>query len=186
MFVQAYIHTALEILKLYKGEEPFATFLKKFFSAHKKFGSRDRKQIASLCYCFFRLGKSLPGMEFQERILVALFLCSKEQNPVLKTLQPQWNEAVTENLLNKINRIERNFNFQVEDILSLKEDVSPEIDYSLLAQSFLIQPNTFLRIRPGNESVVKKNLTDAGIAFWEMNPHCLALAPSTKIDEVLL
>src|SRR2546430_1733752 len=56
----SYLNTAKKILQQYKGEEPFSSFIKKFFSAEKKYGSKDRKQITHLCYCFLRLR---PGKE---------------------------------------------------------------------------------------------------------------------------
>jgi 16S rRNA (cytosine967-C5)-methyltransferase len=67
MFAQAYLNTAQEILRGYMGEEPFSSFLKKYFTINKRFGSRDRKHITHLCYCFFRLGKSLESILFPKK-----------------------------------------------------------------------------------------------------------------------
>ena len=63
----SYINSAKQILELYKGDEPFASFLKKYFGANKKFGSKDRKQVSHLCYCFFRLGKTAMALQIEER-----------------------------------------------------------------------------------------------------------------------
>src|SRR5262245_4948427 len=92
--VHSYLNSATRIIDEYGGEEPFASFLKKYFGREKKFGSRDRKHIAQLCYCFFRLGKSLTQHSVQERILIGLFLCSSESNGILEELKPQWNRGV--------------------------------------------------------------------------------------------
>ncbi|HEY8690484.1 MAG TPA: hypothetical protein VIM07_14710, partial [Chitinophagaceae bacterium] len=54
----SYVNSAVAILKLYHGNEPFHQFIKKYFSTNKKFGSKDRKQISSLCYNHFRLGNA--------------------------------------------------------------------------------------------------------------------------------
>src|SRR4249919_3076398 len=90
----SYLNTAATVLHQYNGNEPFSASLKKFFSQQKKYGSQDRKQIAHLCYCFFRLGKSLPKTDMEDRILIALFLCSTEPNIILADLKPSWNEIV--------------------------------------------------------------------------------------------
>ena len=104
MFIQAYINTAKEILERYEGKEPFHSFLKKFFKEHKKFGSRDRKQIAHLCYCFFRLGKSLENCSVEERFAIAIYLCDHAQSQLLEALNPEWNKTVSLEISEKICR----------------------------------------------------------------------------------
>lgn len=90
----SYLNSAKSILAQYKGEEPFASFLKKYFSANKKFGSKDRKLVSNLCYCFFRLGKAVMNISLEEKILTALFLCSDKSNEILETLKPEWNKNI--------------------------------------------------------------------------------------------
>src|SRR5258705_12128623 len=90
----SYLNNATQILEQYKGEEPFASFLKKYFLGQKKYGSTDRKQIAHLCYCYFRLGKLLLNIPIEERILISLFLCSNKPNEILQQLKPEWNKSV--------------------------------------------------------------------------------------------
>jgi len=88
----SFINSAKDILNIYKGEEPLSSSLKKFFSANKKYGSKDRKQISHLCYCFFRLGKAVMNTSIEEKMLTALFICSNESNEILGALKPGWNE----------------------------------------------------------------------------------------------
>ncbi len=85
MHFYSYLNSAIQILGAYHGEEPFALFLKKYFSQNNKYGSKDRKQISHLCYCYFRLGRSLLKISIEERILIGLFLCSNEPKAVLET-----------------------------------------------------------------------------------------------------
>src|SRR5258705_9267556 len=91
----SYLNSARQILQQYKGEKPFSSFLKEFFSAEKKYGSKDRKTIGHLCYCFFRLGKSLQEIPTDERILIGLFLCSTGPNEMLGQLKPEWNRKIS-------------------------------------------------------------------------------------------
>jgi 16S rRNA (cytosine967-C5)-methyltransferase len=159
-------------LNQYKGTEPFGSFIKKFFSQQKKYGSKDRKQIAHLCYCYFRLGKSLPKIEMVERILAALFLCSTEPNNILADLKPEWN-AITHLPINeKISALPnphfakategKPYSELQTQIFPWSDALSEGINPESFNHSFLIQPNLFLRIRPGNEEVVKRKLLEAG------------------------
>lgn len=65
---------ALDCLQGYNFLEPFAIYLKKYFRANPKLGSRDRKNIRQLCYAWFRLGNA--GNEYADvkRMAIALFL----------------------------------------------------------------------------------------------------------------
>ena len=69
----SYLNSAKEILSVYNGSEPLASFLKKYFSQYKKHGSNDRKQIAQLCYCYFRSGKALTDIPVEEKFLSVSF-----------------------------------------------------------------------------------------------------------------
>ena len=98
----SYLNSAKTILQQYHGEEPLASFLKKFFSLQKKYGSKDRKAISHLCYCFFRLGKGGDKLSIEERLLLGLFLSSDRQNEILRELKPEWNKQVELSLKQKL------------------------------------------------------------------------------------
>ncbi|MEO5650761.1 MAG: hypothetical protein ABIR03_12670, partial [Ginsengibacter sp.] len=70
-----YMQYASSLLSNYKGAEPFHLYVKKYFSLNKKHGSRDRKQIAALCYNYFRLGFGVSNkVSIEDRLIVAAFL----------------------------------------------------------------------------------------------------------------
>ena len=48
-----------------------------------------------------------------------------------------------------------------------------------------MQPDLFLRLRPGNEETVKRKLEDAGFNYEITSDTCLALPNSSKIDSVI-
>ena len=54
MRFQSYFNTAISLIKTYDGSIPLQHFLKQHFSQHKKHGSKDRKFITHLCYCYYR------------------------------------------------------------------------------------------------------------------------------------
>ena len=45
---------AQKLIAAYQGQEPLAAYLKKYFAANKKHGSKDRKSISAFCYAHFR------------------------------------------------------------------------------------------------------------------------------------
>ena len=177
----SYLNSAKAILNEYRGDEPFSSFLKKHFSANKKFGSKDRKQVSHLCYCYFRLGKAVLNLPAKERILAGLFLCSTLDNEILAALKPEWNEKVNDNVETKLQTvgIGSTASFPWED------ELSSGIDHAAFSLSFLTQPDLFLRLRPGKEDMVKRKLKNAGIPFTALQGQCLALPNAAKVDNVL-
>ena len=180
----SYINSAKTILELYKGDEPFASFIKKQFAVNKKFGSKDRKMITHICFCYFRLGKSLDQLPIDERMLTALFLCSSSTNEVLKHLKPEWNEKVELDLDEKVKLIDASFEY--EEIFPFVDELSDGVERELFCLNHLTQPDLFLRIRPGIKEAVLTKLKAAAIAYELKGDHCITLLNSTKIDEVLL
>ncbi len=179
----SYLNSAVSVLGQYKGEEPFSSFLRKYFSFNKKFGSKDRKQVSHLCYCYFRLGKSVATLSIEEKILAGLFLCSVEPNELLAALKPEWNELVKQPLGNKYSIL--NDHFSLADVFPWKEELSDGIEHEKLCASFFIQPCLFVRLRPGKEEVVKQKLAGAGFAFEQITASCLALPNAAKIDSLI-
>jgi len=177
----SHINTAVQLLQQYNGSVPFGSFIKQFFSQHKKYGSKDRKNISHLCYAFFRLGKAAPQLPMEERILTGLFLSSPGPNELLQHLKPDWNEKTQLPLTEKAQLA----GIALNELFPWKEELSEDVAYEPFCASFLTQPDLFLRLRPGKEAVVKNKLHQAGISFKEINPSCLALPNASKIDTVI-
>jgi 16S rRNA (cytosine967-C5)-methyltransferase len=182
MRYHSYLNSAKTIIDSYRGDIPFAVFLKKYFNAHKKFGGKDRKQIATLCYNFYRLGKAIPQLPVEEKIIVSVFLCEEKSNEFLQFHKPEWNEIITKPLAEKITIAA----FTAEDVFPWAEELSSGIDAEHFRYSFFKQPDLFLRIRPGNKQAVDKKLQDAGIECSMPLDDCLALPNSTKVDNILV
>lgn len=178
----SYINSTKEILSLYKGDKPFALFIKDFFSQKRKYGSADRKQVSHLCYCWFRLSAVLKETS-EENILMALFLCSNESNQLLAQLAPEWNEKVPASLAAKLALLQ--FPFVVDAIFPWKDELSEGIDATAFAASHLTQPDLFLRIRPGHKETVLAKLKAHAILFELYGDDCIALFNATKVDDIL-
>jgi 16S rRNA (cytosine967-C5)-methyltransferase len=183
MHAHSYLKSSAQILNEYKGGEPFASYLKKYFGQNKKYGSRDRKQISHLCYCYFRPGKALLDIPTQERILIGLFLCSTAPNEMLEQLKPELNKQSGLPLSEKLLMI--NYSSLIDKVFPWKGELSEGINYEKFCESFFIQPDLFIRLRPGHEGAVKAKLLDHGLNFSEITSTCLALPNSSGVEKVI-
>lgn len=183
MHVRSYLQSARLLLGQYDGAVPFAGWLKAWFRQHKKFGSKDRKHIAHLCYCYFRLGRLLETAPLEERLAAGVFLCSGAPNELLAALRPEWNAAAFLPPEEKLDLVDRTAS--VNHIFPWNDELSTAIDRPAFNRAFLLQPHLYLRIRPGQEARVKAALTGGGIGYTEVHPLCLAVDNSSKADAVI-
>jgi len=179
----SYINTTKRIIDEYDGSVPLSYFLKQFFKEEKKFGSTDRKQIAHACYCYYRLGKAFSDLQIDERILLGLFLCSHAENIFLRELKTEWNERVKDSIDKKISYLDADK--EIEKIFPFSIELNENLKQKEFYLSFLIQPDLFLRIRPGKKVLVIRQLKEAGVEFEIIGDDCIRLANQTRIDEIL-
>lgn len=177
----SHLSSAAKVLETVTPGEPLVHHLKKFFSGNKKYGSKDRKMIAEICYNFFRVGKALDHLDAETKTLYALFLCSNKKNELLSALRPDLDDKIMLPLRKKIALLE----LRAEDIFWPIDEVSGEIDKEDFAISLLKQPLLYLRVRPGREIKVQEKLGEGKIAFEEVSTSCLALPAASKITEVV-
>jgi 16S rRNA (cytosine967-C5)-methyltransferase len=156
---------ATRIIETYPGDQPLHVWLKEFFRANKQMGSRDRKELSSLVYGFFRLGHSLPKTCVPDRLLAGLFICIDKSSELLEHFHPEWNDKITLPIKEKIAFFQTQpagADFRVTDIFPWKEELSESIDHEQFCLSFLRQPDLFIRIRPGHEQAVREKLVGTG------------------------
>ncbi len=176
----SYLNSAKEIISSYKGEEPFASYIKKFFAGQKKIGSRDRKEISQLCYGYFRMGKALQETStIEEQLLTGLFLCTDKPNAILDTLKPGWNDKVQFSIKEKLSSL----HFQLSSVFPWKDELSEGIEYEKFCASFFIQPDLFLRIRPDQAKKVLFKLNASGVQYEFISPFTVRLPNSFKANE---
>ena len=181
MRYQSWLNTAKRIIESYRGEEPLSAYLKKYFAANKKYGSTDRKQIAALCYGYYRLGKAATTGSVEENILTGVFLSEQLYNEVVAFLKPEWEAEITKSVTEKIALI----NFPVKKIFPFKAELTAAVSYLKFCESFLKQPKLFLRIRPHKKNIVVQKLQKAKIPLALIDEDCIALSNSTKLDDII-
>lgn len=123
------------------------------------------------------------NISLEEKILTALFLCSSQPNEILEILKPEWNEKV--NLTTGEKLLIINYSLSITELFPWKDELSEGIDVEKFAESFFIQPELFLRLRPGKENLVKQKLQQAGIRVVPLSETCLALPNASKIDGIV-
>lgn len=119
----------------------------------------------------------------EERMLIALFLCSHQPDEVLKELKPEWDEKIALPFNEKLSLI--NHKFSIRDIFPWQNELSEGVDPDRFIESFFIQPDLFIRIRPGHAESVKQKLGQAKLRFEIISDTCLALPNASRIDEII-
>lgn len=183
----SYLSNATLILEQYHGAQPFSIYLKQYFAQHKKFGSNDRKQITRLCYAFFRLGHALKELPVADRIIAGVFAGAQGPDEGLQQLKPEWNELVGLSLEEKLASISQAPAAEtLTRIFPWTAALSEGIDRDAFLRSFLVQPDLFLRLRPGQEKMVKTRLEQEGLTYEALSDRCLALPNSSRADKAVL
>ena len=183
----------VRILVAYAGEIPLHSWLKNFFRENPQMGSRDRKQVSEMAYCFFRLGHTLKNISKEERILIGLFLSNHNKEQILEHLHPEWHIQIEKPLEEKLEIIRSAYtDFDVTKIFPWKNLLSAEIDHRAFCTSFLEKPRLFIRIRPGHEQSLTAKLVNHKIDFQNADPSGIlpfktySFASGMKLDDVFL
>ena len=184
-----YIHTHIShILSHYKGEMPLANYLKFYFKKHPIVGSRDRKIISEMAYCFYRCAKGFDNKKYSQAELIDASLLLAESNlPQLKKLisehwQSQYSKGFDENFL---FLKEAKFDFEIENIFSNGIAFSEGINRAEWLHKMLSRPRLFIRIVPQYLEMVMSLLQTAAIDLEIINDHCIAFANGTAIERIL-
>lgn len=178
----SYLSSACKIIESYRDGKPFSFHLKRALAAEKKFGSRDRKAISTLCYAYFRMGHAWLDKPCSERIPAGLFLSTQQSNEVLLGLEPDFGQRVSLPVIDKLFSL----GILPREIFPFTDELSPEVDADEFTCSFLTQPDVFLRVRPGKFKQVAEKLSANQVNFIEEDEHCLRiLDKSSPLDAIL-
>jgi 16S rRNA (cytosine967-C5)-methyltransferase len=181
LFYPALLNTATRLIKSYTGSEPLHQYLKSYFKTEPKHGSRDRKVITSWCYNYFRVATAQLGT-IEEKIALGTFLTATNADPLVERIRPPWNTAISNSLDEKLEL--------VKDIISpellfpYRNNLSNQVDFKSFAKSFLLQPDLFIRLRPGANEVIK-TLSQNAVAFEQISDTTLRLPNSSKLPDKL-
>jgi len=74
--------------------------------------------------------------------------------------------------------------FLFTDIFPFTDKLSDDIDVAKFCQSFLIQPDLFIRIRPKQKTVVLKKIETAALQYTLIGDNCIAFENGTKTGDL--
>jgi 16S rRNA (cytosine967-C5)-methyltransferase len=185
-YLNQHLQTAIGIIDGYDGAVPLAAYLKNHFAANKKYGSKDRKNISHCCYAFFRLGHALKNHPAEQRIRISIFLQSKEPGPWAILFEHSWIEAWSDSIDQRIAFVKTAFpDFQLAEVFPWLNQIGKEIDQDAFLISAFVQPDLFIRIRPGHRKNVIQKIAEQQIPFSQMGDNCLALPSTSKLDGIV-
>ena len=177
----SYISSAEKLISTCVSGKPLSLHVKSFFAADKKYGSRDRRMISSLCYNYFRTGRAFEKLGTVEKILLGLFLCENKSNELLQFFRPDLNEKITLPVVEKITIT----GIKELDIFPFENELGAAIEMMPFSGSFLEQPQLYLRIRPGRKKTVFDKLNEAAVEFQLPDDDCIKLANNVAADKIL-
>lgn len=179
------LKTFQRILGDYPAETPLSKFLPGFYRQNKQMGSTDRKVASRLIYNYFRLGKALETQDSESRLMVAEFLCNTQTNSFLQHFKPEWALCVNFGIDEKINLVKRSYpDFKLEDVFPWADQLSAGIDRDAFLKSFFVQPDLFIRLNKGFESLVKNTLAKNETPFKDEGNNCISLPNGTRLDSI--
>jgi 16S rRNA (cytosine967-C5)-methyltransferase len=178
----SYLNSAVTVIDSYTNGTPLTHHLKSFFQTDKKFGSKDRKSISTLCYHYFRCGFLFNETETTEnKIVAASFLCENNETEFLKNVSAELNEFVSFSTTEKLAYL----NINAEKLFLFSDEISDFIDKNKFSLSLLQQPELFLRIRPKRKDQVLAKLKNADIPFEIIESDTLKITNGTSIENCL-
>jgi len=169
---------ALDCIQGYNFLEPFALYLKKYFQANPKLGSRDRRNIRQLCYAWWRLGNAGKKYSDIERMAIALYL-SYEQidgfserifkdekliNSIILHPKLKWD------LLQQLYELDLNSS----DVFPFCDLIESELSLDDFIYDGFLRRNLWVRI--------KKNFVTQSLDFFENNKVDFKIHPSSNLS----
>lgn len=183
MHLQRHFQQAVSLVSSYKGDVPFAAYLKQYFVLNKKHGLTDRKNITRFCYAYFRLGRAIDT-SVEDQMKIGIFLsenAAKYSELFDEAFQLEINATIDERIVFVENKFP---GFKRNAIFPFNLYISSAIDISHFIISHLQQPDIFVRIRPGKELAVEQQLKSKDVDF-NMEAKSIRFSPNTKVEQLL-
>jgi len=165
---------------------PLAHFLKNYFKQQPKLGSRDRKLLAELSYCWYRFAKAVSvTLGFEKRMQVCVFLGFTEIKHITTFFDESWIELYNTGFQEKVVFLKGlNISIDLSLLASFSLNFSNGIDKQQWLQAMTSQNKLFLRIR-GNQEKIIFALKQNSIEYEQIDDNCIALKNGITLDNFL-
>jgi 16S rRNA (cytosine967-C5)-methyltransferase len=185
-YYHSYQSTASSILGSFSFKESFPVYLKKFFKQHKKYGSRDRKIIADLCFGFFRIGNAASAHSLIDQMVMGYFLTHDFDGGYLAFANPSLVDKIGETIDVKIAIIKEQFKgFQLAELFPCHASVSADVDQHDFALHHLRKPSFFLRVRPLKRDKVLAALKAASIPAKLIGDIAIRIDANIDVEKLI-
>lgn len=186
MKLEYQIRSFEQVYKEYDGASPLHRFLFTYFKQNKQMGSSDRRWATRYLYSFYRLGNALSKEDTLLRLAIADFLCNQTDSLVIAHYLPQFKDQILLPVQAKLALIEDTFPaFKLTEVFPFKAELSEGIDSTDFLQSFFIQPDLFLRVKPEQRQALVDQLLKEEVVVREVSGTTLALPNGTKLEKIL-
>jgi 16S rRNA (cytosine967-C5)-methyltransferase len=183
-----------ELNDLYQAAEPFHIHIKSYYRKNKNIGSNDRRLLSSLSYDLFRLGRALPHLPREERMVISSFLCEKSLTNFLSFWFKKYPhfEALNEidmqqSVASKIDFIKSHYpDFNEDDIFPFSLQLSEGISRQEMSRSMFVQPLLWIRVKPEQKQKVNAWLEKNNIQSKQVQhvPDAIGLPPRTSLADM--
>jgi 16S rRNA (cytosine967-C5)-methyltransferase len=166
------------IIDTYEGHPPLAGFLRHYFRAYPKLGSRDRKALSEASFLYYRCKSFYRRESSAMKVITNGYLLCKSANAFLgKMLKPYLEEQ------------QPHFT-EPEVTTSIQSPLSPSISQQSWLRSMWQQPQLFIRIREERDrtlAMLQQHNIPYAVTFIEGNNEggCIMLENGTAIDKLL-
>jgi 16S rRNA (cytosine967-C5)-methyltransferase len=176
------------ILYLYDGTLPLHHFLKNYYYQNHKLGSRDRKILSEMIYCWYRCSSTIVLQkrfenEFEVKMSVCLALCSHDKQFVdqfkFQGIEP--GKGIDE-MLGQLTL--EGIDIQIGALFPYEIPLSAGVSRNDWLYSMIGQPAVFIRLRQPAEEIAEL-LTAHETEFTLVSPTCMSLPTGTKIEKIL-
>lgn len=176
----------LQALKAFR-QGSLASFLPGHFKSFPQMGSRDRREVGTLVFDYFRVKRLFPDQPKEVQILLGRYLCQPQSADFFvqfwseKLFQTAWDQE-TADRWEKLSNLGLVANW--ESYFPEAEAISTEINKIEFLKSHLSQRKLWIRMRRTKEQSVKNELEKAEIAFETspLSPQALAVKAGTKLE----
>lgn len=178
----AYLKKAVSYLENYQGDQPFSLYCKQQFALDRKMGSTDRRVVRHYCYSYFRIGPAFPTLSLADKVIAAVYLLSNELDPLVSLDKPEWATLFSSNLQERFDSFPLKVGWTA--LFSASPAFSIGIDLQTWLRAQWIQPDVFIRLRPGKEKLVWDQINKAGLTAHSISRSCVSFSAATNLDAI--
>lgn len=173
------------IIAAYNGSVPLTHFLRNYYKQYPKLGSRDRKILSEMAYCWYRCSKGFEdALPFEDKLKACLYLCETESKHSLQFLPDEWIATKHAAIDDKLVLLQAGgYSFNLNGIAGFDIEMSGGITKDAWQRSILTQPLLFIRIRKEEDKVL--SLLEKNDIDYNQDGKCIGIKNGTAIEKVL-